>query len=330
MPRIASITYVRTVSQKLFFLSTLLSLPLLHAEQGILVLYVTDTQGVPLTGVQLTVKGDGGAGRTEKGKARIRLAAQTQVKSWVTLGVTSPANLVFVSPWDERAQVPSFENDSQNYVSVVLAERADRRLLEDPAALRAMVQRANQVGVPRAAERDKSDGEQRKRALEEVAKIFGLEPQELDNAIRAWGQKASDPYDRGLAELYTRNYAEATPDLRKSAAIRREKASQAEAELVDADLSLGESLNGEGKYREATEPLTEANLHRRDDPVILSWLGSSLQSSGDYAGAEPSYRRALSLDEKALGPDHPDVARDLNNLATLMHARGDYAGAEPL
>ena len=27
------------------------------------------------------------------------------------------------------------------------------------------------------------------------------------------------------------------------------------------------------------------------------------------------YRRALAIDEKALGPDHPDTARDFNNLA---------------
>ena len=33
---------------------------------------------------------------------------------------------------------------------------------------------------------------------------------------------------------------------------------------------------------------------------------------------------------KALGPDHPDVAANLNNLAALYYAQGDYAQAEPL
>ena len=42
------------------------------------------------------------------------------------------------------------------------------------------------------------------------------------------------------------------------------------------------------------------------------------------------YRRALAIDEKALGPDHPGVATDLNNLGLLLMAEGDYAAAEPL
>ena len=32
----------------------------------------------------------------------------------------------------------------------------------------------------------------------------------------------------------------------------------------------------------------------------------------------------------ALGPEHPDVARSLNNLAGLYRAQGQYAKAEPL
>ncbi|MBT1570101.1 tetratricopeptide repeat protein, partial [Klebsiella pneumoniae] len=32
----------------------------------------------------------------------------------------------------------------------------------------------------------------------------------------------------------------------------------------------------------------------------------------------------------ALGPDHPDVATSLNNLAELYRSQGQYAQAEPL
>ncbi len=35
------------------------------------------------------------------------------------------------------------------------------------------------------------------------------------------------------------------------------------------------------------------------------------------------------IQEKALGPDHPDVA-SLNNLASLYNSQGRYADAEPL
>jgi CHAT domain-containing protein/tetratricopeptide (TPR) repeat protein len=58
--------------------------------------------------------------------------------------------------------------------------------------------------------------------------------------------------------------------------------------------------------------------------------GTELYKAGKYAEARPHFRRALAIREKALGPDHPDVATSLNNLAMLLQAKGDYAGAEPL
>jgi len=51
---------------------------------------------------------------------------------------------------------------------------------------------------------------------------------------------------------------------------------------------------------------------------------------GEYAEAERFYRRSLAIREKALGPDHPDVATSLDNLAELYQAQGKYAEAEPL
>ena len=41
-------------------------------------------------------------------------------------------------------------------------------------------------------------------------------------------------------------------------------------------------------------------------------------------------RRALAIDEQSLGPDHPNVARDLNNLAPLLKDTNRLAEAEPL
>jgi tetratricopeptide (TPR) repeat protein len=45
---------------------------------------------------------------------------------------------------------------------------------------------------------------------------------------------------------------------------------------------------------------------------------------------QPLYKRALAIDEKALGPEHPAVAIRLSNLATLYNDQGRYAEAEPL
>ena len=42
------------------------------------------------------------------------------------------------------------------------------------------------------------------------------------------------------------------------------------------------------------------------------------------------YKRALAIREKTLGPDHPDVAVSLNNLAELYRTQGRYSEAIPI
>ncbi len=63
--------------------------------------------------------------------------------------------------------------------------------------------------------------------------------------------------------------------------------------------------------------------------TVYTWL-ACYRAQGKHAEAEPFYKRALAIREKALGPDHPGVATDLNNLAGLFEAQGKYAEAEPL
>jgi tetratricopeptide (TPR) repeat protein len=48
---------------------------------------------------------------------------------------------------------------------------------------------------------------------------------------------------------------------------------------------------------------------------------------GDYTGARAAYERALAIDEAVFGPDHPNVATDVNNLGGVLKALADYAGA---
>jgi hypothetical protein len=64
--------------------------------------------------------------------------------------------------------------------------------------------------------------------------------------------------------------------------------------------------------------------------MSLNSLAGLLQAQGDFAGARPLFERALTIREKALGPEHPDTAVSLNNLAGLLQAQGDLAGARPL
>ena len=67
-----------------------------------------------------------------------------------------------------------------------------------------------------------------------------------------------------------------------------------------------------------------------DVATSLNNLAILYRDMGQYAKAEPLYRRSLKIYESKLGPDHPDVAMGLNNLANLYRDMGQYAKAEPL
>jgi hypothetical protein len=97
---------------------------------------------------------------------------------------------------------------------------------------------------------------------------------------------------------------------------------EARAQGVDELASLRtqvDQLYSHGKYAEAT-PIAEryvasARQKHGDNHIeyatAIAWLA---QAQGRYAEAEPLDKRALAIREKALGPEHPNVAADLNNL----------------
>ena len=62
----------------------------------------------------------------------------------------------------------------------------------------------------------------------------------------------------------------------------------------------------------------------------LNNLALVYQAQGRYAEAEPLHKRALRIDEKALGPEHPDVAQSLENSAALLRETGRGAEAAKL
>ena len=73
---------------------------------------------------------------------------------------------------------------------------------------------------------------------------------------------------------------------------------------------------------------TEGNDYA--EAVSLNNLAKLYYTQGQYAQAEPLYKRVLAICEKALGPEHPDTATSLNNLGLLYESQGQYAQAEPL
>jgi len=111
-----------------------------------------------------------------------------------------------------------------------------------------------------------------------------------------------------------------------------------EARLLSAAASMaeiGELKEIQLNYREAVSYYRQASaiVPKGRDLILAAYLGkwgSASYKSGKYEEAEKPLKRSLEICEKALGPDHPDVATCLNNLALLYKSQGKYAKTEPL
>jgi len=121
--------------------------------------------------------------------------------------------------------------------------------------------------------------------------------------------------------------------------------------------NLGNVLYLEGKFKEAE------SVHRRalairekvlgtehpDTATSMNNLANVLQEQGKdellapsearaqaqfnlqaYSETENLFRKALAIQERTLGPDHPATANTLNNLSTYLDRRGRPQEAEPL
>jgi tetratricopeptide (TPR) repeat protein len=88
------------------------------------------------------------------------------------------------------------------------------------------------------------------------------------------------------------------------------------------------------------------NVYGSDVPEMvgtLLYLADLFENSMNYRGfssfeqiqtdekhAEQHYQRALIIRERAYGPDHPDVAKNLKQLAKTCYLQGKFAQAKPL
>jgi CHAT domain-containing protein len=84
-----------------------------------------------------------------------------------------------------------------------------------------------------------------------------------------------------------------------------------------------------GTYQLQVQAATDADqtLARAEQ---LNQQVIELYRAGRYGEAIPLATEALQIRETALGPEHPDVAQSLNNLAELYRLQGNYIAAEPL
>ena len=126
-------------------------------------------------------------------------------------------------------------------------------------------------------------------------------------------------------------YAEAEPVDQRAVAIS-EASFGAEHPLVINLSNLSLVYLAQGRYREA-EPLLRRALAsaerdpRRSRSHRSSKIGGIYEKQGKYADAQRFHERALAIREKALGPEHPDVATSLGNLALAHNKQGQYTDA---
>jgi len=106
--------------------------------------------------------------------------------------------------------------------------------------------------------------------------------------------------------------------------------------LADLASQTNEDADQAGNYtlftpllphlRVVAESAEMANL----EPAGKIWneIGYHIKALADYAGAKTAFERALKIDEAAFGPDHPNVARDVNSLGGVLQDLGDLVGAK--
>jgi tetratricopeptide (TPR) repeat protein len=95
----------------------------------------------------------------------------------------------------------------------------------------------------------------------------------------------------------------------------------------------GEGSNGNGGSSGGDTGTISGSVVRQG-PVseweVLTGEVMKLYNSGDYTQGVKVAKRALQVAQQNDGPDHPNVALSLSNLAELYEAQREYAKAEPL
>tara|TARA_Y100000588_G_scaffold284755_1_gene302368 strand:- start:285 stop:785 length:501 start_codon:yes stop_codon:yes gene_type:complete len=105
----------------------------------------------------------------------------------------------------------------------------------------------------------------------------------------------------------------------------------AQSAELDAAFRQYQSLEKQAKYAEAI-PYAQAFVElakeefgetHQINAAGLNNLAGLYRYQGHYEDAEPLYKRALAINEKALGPDHPATAASLTTWLCFTRTRAD-------
>jgi serine/threonine protein kinase/tetratricopeptide (TPR) repeat protein len=124
---------------------------------------------------------------------------------------------------------------------------------------------------------------------------------------------------------------------RATAQKERETAQRVSGFLVDL-FKVSDPSEARGNTITAREVLDKGAAkiatELKDQPevraTLMDTMGNVYRNLGLYDKAIPLLEDALDTRKAVLGPEHLDVARSMNTLATLLYAKGDFARAEAL
>ncbi|HEU0049155.1 MAG TPA: tetratricopeptide repeat protein, partial [Nitrososphaera sp.] len=150
----------------------------------------------------------------------------------------------------------------------------------------------------------------------EVSKeISALKQQLLEKA-----DEAEKEYNLGYELAQKFQFREAVPHLQKAID---------DVPLADFYVTLGAALRLVPDLAQAERVVRDGLRHgdgkTEQQATLDNQLGLILADKGDLVGALEHSRCALTIDENVFGSDHPNVARDANNIGQILKDQGDLA-----
>ena len=289
----------------------LLTASMLFAAAGIrMSLVARDLEDHPLSGFRFTYGGVTSDATSQAGTTELNLppgqGPGQQIKLFLVPHSKKLEDWFLVNP---QVNIPS----NSGFAELILMRRS---------TFRQIAAEARDAPGAKARSNEQPTAEDQKKALVSAAARRGLTAEQLESAIKSFAE-TQDPNDRGIAAYLEGRYQRAEE-------LLKEPAKKQTNGLVETLLYLGAAQYQQAEYRAASDSFRTALALHKEEPILLSWLGSSLMATANWTEAEALIRRALIIDEKSYGPEHPDVAISLDNLAVLLKVTNRLAEAEPL
>ncbi len=142
----------------------------------------------------------------------------------------------------------------------------------------------------------------------------------------------------GSALVGLKRYAEAETLLDHTLATSRRRLGPDHTRTISTMTVLANLFNDQRRYRKSSAMLgliagssrrLYGDTHQAAVIAYYNW-GAKLQDMGDNKAAEPPFRLALELHERAQGGDQPYIAATLNALGKAVAARGAQAASDSL